>query len=83
MSENEPPADALGHSHRRARRPAGLKRLARSSRVRIGGVAEGLAEFVDAGPVVLRGLWLISIPLTGGLSAVVYLLLWALLPASE
>lgn len=47
----------------------------------LGGVAAGIAEFIDVDRVRVRWVFGLSAPLTLGLSAVVYLLLWALLPA--
>jgi phage shock protein PspC (stress-responsive transcriptional regulator) len=73
-------SDALRHDHRRARRPAAAARLGRSHRRLIGGVAAGVAEFTGADPKTVRWLWLITLPLSGGLTAVAYLALWAMLP---
>lgn len=75
--------DGLSHDHRRARRPASQERLQRSRERRFGGVAAGVAEYVGASPVAVRLLWLASLPLSGGLTGVVYLLLWMMLPAES
>lgn len=72
--------DGLRHDHRRARRPASQERLLRSRERRFGGVAGGVAEYVGASPLVVRLIWLASLPLSGGLTGVVYLLLWLMLP---
>ncbi|MEX2540880.1 MAG: PspC domain-containing protein [Trueperaceae bacterium] len=74
------PDHDLGHDHRRARRPQGVRRLTRSRRKLAGGVAAGVAEMVDADARLLRWIWALSLPLSGGLTGVAYLLLWALLP---
>lgn len=83
MTVDEQERTGLGHEHRRARRPAGAGRP-RRSRVRIiAGVAGGLAEFIGAEPRTVRWLWGISLPLSGGLTAVAYLVLWLMLPAQK
>jgi phage shock protein PspC (stress-responsive transcriptional regulator) len=71
---------ALGHDHRRARTPAAAARLARGDRRVIAGVAAGVAEFTGADPKAVRWLWAATLPLSGGLTAVAYLALWAILP---
>ena len=72
--------DTLPHDHRRARRPQTDRRLRRSRHAIIGGVASGIAAFVDVAPRTVRWLFGVSLPLTLGLSGVAYLLLWMLLP---
>lgn len=49
----------------------------------MGGVAAGIAGFVGAGAWTVRWLWLLSLPLSGGLTGLVYLLLWALIPSES
>ncbi|HEX7022027.1 MAG TPA: PspC domain-containing protein [Trueperaceae bacterium] len=88
MTEPSPPKEAtldpLPHNHRRARRPTGASRLRRSGRHGVlAGVLAGLAEFMGANPLWLRIGFVLSVPLTGGLSLFVYLLLWLLLPGPE
>ena len=68
------------HDHRRARRPAGDQRLLRSRQRVLGGVASGVAEFIGVAPFAVRLLWLLSLPLSGGITGVAYLLLWLILP---
>ena len=68
------------HDHRRARRPEGDQRLRRSRAAVIGGVAGGVAGFVGAEPRVVRLLWLLSLPFSGGITGLAYLLLWLILP---
>lgn len=75
--------DPLLHDQRRARRPTGAASLARSPDGRIGGVAAGIADFVGADPRRVRWLAALSILLSFGITAVVYLLLWALLPSEK
>lgn len=77
---SEERSDALRHDHRRARRPQASVRLTRASGAVAGGVAAGVAEFVSADPRAVRWLWIVSLPLSGGLTAVAYLVLWVLLP---
>jgi phage shock protein PspC (stress-responsive transcriptional regulator) len=75
--------DPLGHEQRRARRPAGGAaplRRAREGR-RIAGIAAGIAAFVGADPRAVRALFVLTIPLSLGLTVPGYLLLWLLLPA--
>jgi phage shock protein PspC (stress-responsive transcriptional regulator) len=73
--------DTLLHDQRRARRPGkgGALRRARAGR-RIGGVAAGIAAFVGADARLVRALWLVSLPLSLGITLFGYLLLWLLLP---
>jgi phage shock protein PspC (stress-responsive transcriptional regulator) len=77
--------DPLTHEQRRARRPAGGDvplRRAREGR-RIAGIAAGIATFVGADPRTVRALFVLTIPLSLGLSVAGYLLLWLLLPADD
>ena len=68
------------HDQRRARRPTGDARLLRSRNAILGGVASGVAEFTGSGPVLVRLLWIVSLPVSGGITGIAYLLLWLLLP---
>ncbi len=74
--------DGLLHEQRRSRRPntAGVLHRPRVGR-RLGGVAVGIARFVGADTRVVRGLWLLSLPLSFGLTLFGYGLLWLLLPS--
>jgi phage shock protein C len=57
------------------------RRLCRSADDRmIAGVAGGVAEYLNIDPIIVRILWLISIPLSGFLSALAYLILAIVLP---
>jgi phage shock protein PspC (stress-responsive transcriptional regulator) len=80
MSEDRNYHDPLRHQHRRARRPQARARLTRARGRRLGGVAAGIADFLGFSPGALRWAWALSLPLTGGLSVLAYLALWALLP---
>lgn len=83
MTDPNERRDALPHDHRRARRPQTDQRLRRSRNRVVAGVAAGIAEFVEAQVGAVRWIFALSVPLTIGLSAVVYLLLWMLLPGPE
>ena len=82
MTDPDDRIDSLPHDHRRARRPQTERRLRRSRNAVLAGVAAGIAEFVDAQVGAVRWIFALSVPLTIGLSVVVYLLLWLLLPRS-
>jgi phage shock protein C len=56
------------------------KRLYRSTRDRmIGGVAGGLAEYLDTDPTIIRLAFALSI-LLGGAGIVAYLIFWIVMP---
>jgi phage shock protein C len=75
------PHDTLPHDERRARRPQTSGRLTRSRRHRaLTGVLGGIAEYVGANPNAVRLLFALATLLSGGLLAIGYLLLAALLP---
>ena len=62
----------------------GPRPLARSSRdAVVGGVCAGLADYVGMPPVVMRAVAVLLTVLGGGLGIVLYLVLWAVLPAAE
>lgn len=77
--------DPLAHEQRRARRPSGgeapLRR--RLDERRIAGIAAGIATFVGADPRTVRALFIVTIPLSLGLTVPGYLLLWLLMPADR
>jgi len=57
------------------------RRLYRSTSDRwIGGVAAGVADYFDVDPVIVRILWLILIPFTGGLAIVAYIVMLIVVP---
>ena len=72
--------NSLRHKQRRARRPLTDKRLSRSSNKVIGGVAAGLAEFIEANPAHVRWVFVVILILSAGIAVVPYLLLYWLLP---
>lgn len=46
----------------------------------IGGVAAGLAEYLNADPALVRIAWAILIPLTGGAALLAYIVAWIVVP---
>lgn len=77
--------DGLKHNQRRARRPntdAVLARASNDQRV-VGGVIAGIANYVGTSPGWLRVVTVISVVVTGGITALGYLLLWLLLPVNQ
>lgn len=83
MTDPKDRRNSLPHDHRRARRPDTERRLRRSAEGVLGGIAAGIADFIGTDRGLVRWIFALSIPLTIGLSAVVYLLLWLLLPGPE
>ncbi len=72
---------ALGHDQRRARKPYTDRKLTRSRDDRLlGGVCGGIAAFVGTSGTTVRLLYVLSVLLSVGTTAVGYLLLWLLLP---
>ncbi|NLG08485.1 MAG: PspC domain-containing protein [Deinococcales bacterium] len=75
-------SDALRHDQRRARRPQTDRRLARSRTDRkVAGVCGGIAAFVGTSSGTVRLLYALTVPLSIGITAAGYLLLWLLIPA--
>ena len=57
------------------------RRLYRSADDRwIGGVAAGVADYFDIDPILVRIIWLVSIPLTGFMSLVAYFIMMVVVP---
>ena len=57
------------------------RRLYRSADDRwIAGVAAGVAEYFDVDPILVRIIWLVSIPLTGFISLVAYIIMMIVVP---
>jgi phage shock protein PspC (stress-responsive transcriptional regulator) len=57
------------------------QRLYRSSDDRwIAGVAAGVADYFDVDPVLARVIWLILVPLTGGIALLAYLIMIVVVP---
>ena len=46
----------------------------------IAGVAAGVADYFDVDPILVRIIWLISVPLTGFVSAVAYFIMMIVVP---
>jgi phage shock protein PspC (stress-responsive transcriptional regulator) len=75
--------DGLTHSQRRARRPNVTKKFYRSSHKVFGGIAGGVAEYIDANPRNVRIVFVITLLWTFGFFAIPYLALWWLLPTND
>ncbi|MGD0018136.1 MAG: PspC domain-containing protein [Candidatus Limnocylindrales bacterium] len=57
------------------------RRLYRSTDDRwIAGVAAGVADYFDVDPILIRIIWLVSIPLTGFVSLVAYVIMMVVVP---
>jgi phage shock protein C len=57
------------------------KRLYRSrADTVLGGVAAGLATYLDADPALVRIAWAILVVITGGLALLVYIVAWVVVP---
>ena len=60
------------------------KKLLRSRTDRIlAGVGGGTADYLGTSPGIVRVLWVILTPLTGGIALLVYILLWLLVPEEQ
>jgi len=46
----------------------------------LGGVAAGLAAYLDADPALVRIAWAVLIPLTGGVAFIAYIVGWIVIP---
>lgn len=46
----------------------------------IGGVAGGVAEYLDADPAIVRVIWALLALLTGGIFFVLYIVMWIVVP---
>jgi phage shock protein PspC (stress-responsive transcriptional regulator) len=55
-------------------------RLTRSSNKILGGVAAGLAEFLDIDPVIVRVLWVAAVIFGAPFSLIAYVALWIIMP---
>jgi phage shock protein C len=57
------------------------RRLYRSrSDTMLGGVASGLATYLNADPALVRIAWAVLIPLTGGIAFLAYIVGWVVIP---
>ena len=76
--------DTLLHDQRRARRPNKPGRLTRSREDKlVAGIMGGIAKYVDANPRTVRILFALSLPLSGFITLLGYLILWPLLPLEK
>ena len=65
--------------------PGGAKRLTKSHDRKLGGVAGGVAEYLDTDPTIVRILWVVALligPL-GGAALIAYLVMWIIVPDAE
>ena len=84
MNDTDGSTDTLTHAQRRARRPAAAAPLSRAHAGRwLGGVSLGIARFVGTDVRLVRALWLLSLPLSLGITSLGYVLLWLLLPVDR
>ena len=56
------------------------RRLTRSRDAMIGGVAAGLANWLNTDPALVRIVWALLVPLTGGAALVAYIVAWIVVP---
>ena len=56
------------------------RRLTRSRDAMIGGVAAGLANWLNADPALVRIAWALLVPLTGGAALLAYIVAWIVVP---
>ena len=56
------------------------RRLTRSRDAMVGGVAAGVARWLDADPALVRIAWAILVPLTGGAALLAYIVAWVVVP---
>ena len=56
------------------------RRLTRSRDAMIGGVAAGVANWLNADASLVRIAWALLVPLTGGLAFVLYIVGWIIIP---
>jgi phage shock protein PspC (stress-responsive transcriptional regulator) len=76
--------DPLPHDQRRARRPSGAVKLRRSGSDRVvAGIAGGIAAFTDADPRWVRAAFVLSLPVSLGVTGVGYLMLWWIVPPEK
>ena len=60
------------------------KKLLRSKTERIlAGVGGGVADYLGTSPGIVRVIWVVLTPLTGGLALLAYILLWLLVPEEQ
>jgi phage shock protein PspC (stress-responsive transcriptional regulator) len=54
--------------------------LTRSRNSIIGGVAAGVAEWINADPALIRIAWALLVPITGGAALLAYIVAWVVIP---
>ncbi|MCL2315930.1 MAG: PspC domain-containing protein [Actinomycetia bacterium] len=58
-----------------------MKKLERSDTNKmLAGVCGGAAEYFNLDPTIVRVIWVVLVPLTSGIAALVYAILWLVLP---
>lgn len=57
--------------------------LTRSRNSVIGGVAAGVAEWMNVYPALVRVAWALLVPITNGAALLVYLVAWAVIPEAS
>lgn len=58
-------------------------RLTRSRSGMIGGVAAGVAAWINADPALVRIAWALLVPLTGGAALLAYIVAWVVVPEAS
>ena len=56
------------------------RRLTRSRDALVGGVASGVARWLNADPALVRIVWAVLVPLTSGMALVAYIVAWIVMP---
>lgn len=59
------------------------KKLKRSANKVLTGVCGGLAEYTGLDPMLMRVIWVVGTLVTGGTAALVYIVLYFLMPAPD
>ena len=57
--------------------------LTRSANAMIGGVAAGVATWINADPALVRIAWALLVPLTGGAALLAYVVAWVVVPEAS
>lgn len=64
-------------------RQSSPRRLTRSSDRVLGGVAAGLADYLEADPTIVRVLWVLAVVFGLPLAILGYIVLWIIMPAAD
>jgi len=59
-----------------------MKMLKRSSNKMIGGVAAGIAEYLDVDPTIVRIIWTVSV-IFAGFGILAYIICWIIMPSAK